>query len=84
MFGAACKAHQLSRSSDLFAWLRYKKAVEYWDGQEASYNGVLGGFGFVSDIDVRDSRELIQKVRKRAVAHPALTSNPSWALQQHP
>jgi protein N-terminal methyltransferase len=48
---------------DILTCRRYKKAVDYWDGQEASYNGVLGGFGFVSDIDVRDSRELIQKVR---------------------
>jgi hypothetical protein len=25
-----------------------QKAVSYWDQQEPSYNGVLGGFGFVS------------------------------------
>ncbi len=40
----------------------YNSAVNYWDGQEASYNGVLGGYGFVSDIDVRDSRLLLEKV----------------------
>lgn len=40
----------------------YKKAVSYWDQQEPSYNGVLGGFGYVSDIDVRDSRQLLEKV----------------------
>lgn len=35
---------------------------QYWDQQEPTYNGVLGGFGFVSDIDVRDSKQLLLKV----------------------
>ncbi|GFR43413.1 hypothetical protein Agub_g4494 [Astrephomene gubernaculifera] len=39
----------------------YQKAVSYWDQQEASYNGVLGGFGYTSDLDVRDSRALLLK-----------------------
>lgn len=41
---------------------RYHKAVAYWDSQEASYNGVLGGYGYTSDLDVRDSRQLLLKV----------------------
>ncbi len=41
----------------------YNKAVGYWDQQEASYNGVLGGFGFVSDIDIHDSKAVLEKVR---------------------
>lgn len=39
----------------------YKSAVEYWDKQEASNNGVLGGYGHVSDLDVRDSRAFLLK-----------------------
>ncbi|GIL67244.1 hypothetical protein Vafri_20686 [Volvox africanus] len=39
----------------------YQKAVSYWDQQEPSYNGVLGGFGYTSDLDVRDSRALLLK-----------------------
>jgi hypothetical protein len=46
----------------------YQKAVSYWDQQEASYNGVLGGFGHVSEADVRDSKQLIEKVSKAAAA----------------
>jgi AdoMet dependent proline di-methyltransferase len=42
----------------------YAKAVDYWDKQEASYNGVLGGFERVSDVDIRDSRQLLLKVRR--------------------
>ncbi|KAG1676942.1 hypothetical protein FOA52_014818 [Chlamydomonas sp. UWO 241] len=45
----------------------YKKAVAYWDQQEPTYNGVLGGFGFVSEIDIRDSKALLEKVMKPAL-----------------
>lgn len=40
----------------------YNKAVQYWDKQEASYDGVLGGFGFVSEADVHDSEQFLHKV----------------------
>lgn len=43
----------------------YQGAVQYWDQQEASYDGVLGGFGFVSDMDINDSATLLQRVRRR-------------------
>lgn len=42
----------------------YSKAVEYWDNQEPTYNGVLGGFGHLSDLDIRDSWELLKKAFK--------------------
>ena len=45
----------------LLQW--YTKAVDYWDKQDASDNGVLGGYGHLSDPDVRDSRAFLQKVR---------------------
>jgi protein N-terminal methyltransferase len=41
----------------------YAGAVAYWDAQEASYDGVLGGFGYVSDHDISDSSALLQRVR---------------------
>ena len=41
----------------------HSQAVDYWDQQEPTYNGVLGGFGYVSDIEVRDSKQLLCKVR---------------------
>ncbi|EFJ52851.1 hypothetical protein VOLCADRAFT_55463 [Volvox carteri f. nagariensis] len=47
-----------------YASPRYQKAVSYWDQQEASYNGVLGGFGYTSDLDVRDSRALLLKAMR--------------------
>jgi protein N-terminal methyltransferase len=37
----------------------YEKAVGYWDAQPATCDGVLGGFGHVSDADLRDSEELL-------------------------
>jgi len=44
------------------AW--YKKAVAYWDTQEASVNGVLGGYGHVSDDDITESCKFLFKVSK--------------------
>lgn len=41
----------------------YTTAVDYWDKQEASVNGVLGGYGHLTTADVRDSRAFLQKVR---------------------
>lgn len=37
----------------------YDHAVEYWDRQPATTDGVLGGFGHVSDADLRDSERLL-------------------------
>jgi AdoMet dependent proline di-methyltransferase len=39
----------------------YRPAVEYWDRQEASYNGVLGGYGYVSDADISESTAFLKK-----------------------
>lgn len=58
----------------------YDKAVSYWDKQEPSYNGVLGGFGFVSDIDVRDSKLLIEKVMKTQLEEAAAGTRSLVAL----
>lgn len=49
----------------------YRKAVDYWDKQEASYDGVLGGFGFVSDDDIRDSRAVLLKAMKAQMQEAA-------------
>ncbi|KFM25149.1 Alpha N-terminal protein methyltransferase 1 [Auxenochlorella protothecoides] len=40
----------------------YDQAVRYWDTQEASDDGVLGGFGELSDPDIVDSRKFLAKV----------------------
>ena len=34
----------------------YDRGAEYWQTQPATYDGVLGGFGRLSPIDIRDSR----------------------------
>lgn len=48
------------------AW--YNKAVAYWDKQEASVNGVLGGYGHVSDDDIVESKKFLLKVLKRSAS----------------
>lgn len=39
----------------------YETAVSYWDKQEATVDGVLGGFGHVSSADLKESYKLLQK-----------------------
>lgn len=43
----------------------YNKALEYWDAQEASVNGVLGGFGHTTGQDLRESGRLLKLLRGR-------------------
>ena len=45
----------------------YSKAVTYWDKQEATVDGVLGGFGFVSGPDIEDSLRCLKKVRRQGL-----------------
>lgn len=37
----------------------YVKSLDYWRKSEASVNGVLGGFGFVSSVDIAASKRFI-------------------------
>ncbi|KAK9902710.1 hypothetical protein WJX75_003523 [Coccomyxa subellipsoidea] len=40
----------------------YAPAVEYWDKQPASYDGVLAGLGHLNGDDIADSRKFLRKV----------------------
>lgn len=40
----------------------YSTAVNYWDGQAASDDGVLGGYGELTGPDLRDSKIFLEKV----------------------
>lgn len=40
----------------------YSKAVKFWNQQEPSYNGVLGGYGHLSGVDLRDSTAFLKRV----------------------
>lgn len=42
----------------------YKQGVEYWTKTDATVDGVLGGFGSISDIDIRGSREFLKALPK--------------------
>jgi hypothetical protein len=66
----------------------YAGAVAYWDAQEASYDGVLGGFGHVSPYDIADSRSLLQRVRRPRArscdARPHAMALPAGVMCLHP
>lgn len=43
----------------------YKKGIQYWEAAKGEgYDDVLGGLGYVHEIDVEDSLLFIEKLRK--------------------
>lgn len=42
--------------------LWYKKGIDYWDTVEATDDGVLGGYGHVSDLDAKENSEFLRSV----------------------
>jgi protein N-terminal methyltransferase len=40
----------------------YKHGVDYWTAVPATVDGVLGGFGFVTDADLKASKEFLQQL----------------------
>lgn len=46
----------------------YKKAQEYWATIPATVDGVLGGFGFISQIDIDGSRLFLEALISEGVA----------------
>lgn len=42
----------------------YEKAVKYWEKIPATVDGMLGGFGFISQIDILGSEEFLRLILK--------------------
>lgn len=42
--------------------INYKKASEYWAEIPATLDGILGGFGFISDIDIDGSTLFLKSI----------------------
>ncbi|RZC43785.1 hypothetical protein C5167_036732 [Papaver somniferum] len=40
----------------------YRKGVGYWEGVEASVDGVLGGYGHVNDTDIKASEDFLKSI----------------------
>ena len=38
----------------------YDSAAAYWEGVDATIDGVLGGFGHLTEVDVRDSHKFLE------------------------
>ncbi|KAI9749948.1 MAG: Alpha N-terminal protein methyltransferase 1 [Lichina confinis] len=45
-------------------------ALEYWSAIPADVNGMLGGFGSISHIDLRGSANFVTKLRRRSAIFP--------------
>lgn len=53
----------------------YKKALAYWADIPATVDGVLGGFGFISDVDINGSNLFLKSLfalENRPEAHVAV------------
>ena len=53
----------------------YKKAIDYWEEQDTSVNGVLGGFEETSAPDLKGSTKFIQRIL--ALPEDKLASKPT-------
>lgn len=42
----------------------YEKAAKYWEKVPATVDGMLGGFGFISQIDILGSEEFLRLILK--------------------
>lgn len=42
----------------------YKNAAKYWETVDGTVNGMLGGFGKVSDVDIDGSNKLLKALFK--------------------
>ncbi|CAK1556335.1 unnamed protein product [Leptosia nina] len=40
----------------------YKKAAKYWSSIPSTIDGVLGGFGFITDIDIKGSKQFLNEL----------------------
>lgn len=40
----------------------YEDAVKYWDEIPATVDGMLGGFGYISHIDIMGSKKFLKKL----------------------
>ena len=58
---AASAAAAAPAPDDLQAKIDYQKAGAYWDSVDATIDGVLGGFGHLTDVDLRDSHAFFQR-----------------------
>ena len=42
----------------------YNNAAKYWEGVDGTVNGMLGGFGKISDVDIDGSNKLLKALFK--------------------
>jgi len=56
-------AGELSGEGGREAW--YAKATEYWQAQEATLSGILGGFPETNEPDLRGSRRFLETLRRK-------------------
>lgn len=54
----------LQETASLDAKISYKKAADYWDKIDPTVDGMLGGFGKISQVDIEGSSKLVKTLFK--------------------
>jgi hypothetical protein len=68
---AGSSAAATGSASDNKYGISYDKAAAYWDSVDATIDGVLGGFGHLTDADIRDSHKFLRSLPPFAAGGPA-------------
>lgn len=63
-------------SSDFAKASWYDKGIRYWNGIEATVDGVLGGFGGISSADVKHSRQFLAKIAGARIEEARASGRP--------
>ena len=56
--------NNLASSTDGEVSKFYKDAVDYWSNIPPTVDGMLGGFGFISDVDIQGSENFLKSLFK--------------------
>ena len=56
------------------AKISYKQAADYWSNVDPTVDGMLGGFGKISQIDIEGSSKFLKALFKVLLYHPRLIS----------
>lgn len=44
--------------------INYSEAISYWNKVPPTVNGMLGGFGFISSVDIQGSEQFLKSIFK--------------------
>ena len=68
------KSRMSEPTETIDAKISYKQAADYWSNVDPTVDGMLGGFGKISQIDIEGSSKFLKALFKVLLYHPRLIS----------